>query len=134
MSTPLKKICYIDDADELRLMVTTVLEKIHGYTVKTCTSGEEAIDNIGDFNPDLILLDMWMPPNMNGIETFQAFQKQLHLQNIPVIFLTGQADQEEVQKYTSLGAIGVIAKPFNPMQLGTVIDQIWQQFHAKEHA
>jgi CheY-like chemotaxis protein len=134
MSTPLKKICYIDDADELRLMVTTVLERIHGYTIKTYTNGDEAIDNIGDFNPDLILLDMWMPPNMNGIETFQAFQQKPNLQNIPVIFLTGQAEQEEVQKYTSLGAIGVIAKPFNPMQLGTVIDQIWQQFHAKEHA
>ncbi len=134
MSTPLKKICYIDDADELRLMVTTVLERIHHYTIKTYQNGEEALDKIGDFDPQLILLDMWMPPNMNGIETFQAFQQKPHLQNIPVIFLTGQAEQEEVQKYTSLGAIGVIAKPFNPMQLGTVIDQIWQQFHAKEHA
>jgi len=134
MSTPLKKICYIDDADELRLMVTTVLEKIYHYQIKTCACAEEAIENTKEFNPDLILLDMWMPPNMNGIETFQAFQQKPHLQNIPVIFLTGQAEQEEVQKYTSLGAIGVIAKPFNPMQLGTVIDQIWQQFHAKEHA
>lgn len=134
MSTPLKTICYIDDADELRLMVSTVLEKIHGYTILVFTSGEEALEKIGDFNPDLILLDMWMPPNMNGIETFQAFQKQPHLQNIPVIFLTGQVEQDEVQKYTALGAIGVIAKPFNPMQLGAVINQIWQQFHAKEHA
>jgi two-component system, OmpR family, response regulator len=134
MSTPLKKICYIDDADELRIMVSTVLERIHGYTIKVFANGEEAIQHVDDFNPDLILLDMWMPPNMNGIETFQAFQQQPHLQNIPVIFLTGQAEQEEVQQYTALGAIGVIAKPFNPMQLGATIDQIWQQFHAKEHA
>lgn len=133
MSVSLQKILYVDDADELRLMVTTVLEKIHHYTIKTCSCGEEALENTKDFNPDLILLDMWMPPNMNGIEAFQAFQLQPHLQNIPVIFLTGQADQNEVQQYISLGAIGVIAKPFNPMQLGSTIDQIWQQFHAKEH-
>lgn len=133
MSTPLKKILYVDDADELRLMVTTVLERIHHYTIKTCICGEEAIENTKDFNPDLILLDMWMSPNMNGIEAFQAFQLQPHLKDIPVIFLTGQADQNEIQQYISLGAIGVIAKPFNPMQLGSSIDQIWQQFHSKEH-
>jgi len=126
---PLEKILYIDDADELRIMVSTILEKIHHYTIKVCANGEEALECIADFQPDVVLLDMWMPPNMNGIETFQAFQKQPHLKSIPVIFLTGTAEQSEVENYRAIGAIGVIAKPFNPLQLAASIENIWQTFH-----
>ena len=52
------------------------------------------------------------------------------LQQLPVIFMTAKAQQGEIDHYKSLGAIGVITKPFDPMKLAAQVAEIWQQSQA----
>ena len=66
--------------------------------------------------PDLILLDVMMP-DMDGTATFGELQQLPETRDIPVIFLTAKVQPQEVSRYLSLGACGVIRKPFDPLSL-----------------
>jgi two-component system OmpR family response regulator len=69
-----------------------------------------------DEKPDVILLDMMMP-TMDGLETLSALRSQPATAMTPVIFLTAKAVGDEVGRMTSLGAAGVLIKPFDPRTL-----------------
>ncbi len=126
---PLKKILYVDDADELRLMVRVILERLAGFQVKLCESGEEALREAAVFLPDLILLDVLMP-GMDGPQTLQALRRNPSLAEVPVVFMTGQSSAVERQAHLQLGAIDVIPKPFNPAQLAATVEAIWSRYQA----
>jgi len=79
------------------------------------------------FKPDVILLDVMMP-GMDGAATFQRLRATPGLEDIPVIFMTAKALPQEVARFRELGAIGVIAKPFDAMQLGNQVRAIWEGF------
>ena len=76
--------------------------------------------------PDLILLDCMMP-KLDGYETCRRLKLGPSLRHIPVIFLTAKAQETEVRKGLSLGAVGYLIKPFNPMSLVAEISQILER-------
>lgn len=130
MSLPqLKKILYVDDAQDLRKMVEVSLGRMGGYELKLCESGEAALVEVLSFAPDLMLLDVMMT-GMSGPETLELMRQAPELANIPVIFMTSKATPEEIDNYKQLGAIEVIPKPFDPMQLPEKIQQVWQRHMA----
>lgn len=75
--------------------------------------------------PDLILLDVMMP-GMDGPTTLAALRREPTLVDVPVVFITAKVQSSEVEFYTSLGALGVISKPFDPMALADQVRAIWQ--------
>ncbi|MDO9141845.1 MAG: response regulator, partial [Methylobacter sp.] len=97
-----------------------------GYQVIICSSGQQALDTVGDFAPDLILLDVMMP-GMDGPATLQKLRANPPTASIPVIFLTAKVQPNEVAQYQALGALNVIAKPFDPMTLAAQVQKIWDQ-------
>ena len=103
-----------------------VLETIHGFTLEVCSSGNEAVQKAEAFNPDLILLDVMMP-NMDGPETLERLRVFPTLAVTPVVFMTAKVQPQEVQAYLDLGAVGVIAKPFDPMILADQLREIWER-------
>jgi CheY-like chemotaxis protein len=120
----LQRIMYIEDDPDIQAVAEMALEMVGGFTVKICSSGEEALREVADFHPDLILLDVMMP-HMDGPETLERLREKEELADVPVVFLSAKVQPTEVAHYTSLGARDVIAKPFDPMALSDQVRAIW---------
>jgi CheY-like chemotaxis protein len=122
----LKRILYVEDEPSIRTVAITVLEAVGGFAVIACSSGEQALAAAPEANADLILLDVMMP-EMDGPATLQALRKIPQTAQTPAIFMTAKVQTGEVLHYKSLGAIDVIAKPFDPMTLSAQISEIWRR-------
>lgn len=103
-----------------------VLQKVGGFNVHACSSGKEALNAVAAIKPDLILLDVIMP-DMDGPETFAELRKLPEITNTPIIFMTGMSRPENIASLMSLGALGVIPKPFDPETLSDQVHSIWQK-------
>lgn len=125
----LRKILVVDDEPDIQTVAGLALEDVAGFEVAVCGSGQEALDMAPTFQPDLILLDVMMP-KMDGLQTLRAMRDVPDLAAIPVIYLTAKVQHEEISSYKEHGAIDVIAKPFDPMELGNTIRRIWETFLA----
>lgn len=122
----LQRVLYVEDDLDIQEIARLALEAVSGFTVHICTSGEAAVREAADFAPDLVLLDVMMP-GMDGPSTLVALRAQPELANTPVVFMTAKVQPSEVVHFRSLGALDVIAKPFDAMSLGTQLRAIWEQ-------
>lgn len=125
---PLHRILLVEDDPDIQVIARLSLESVGGFAVKLCSSGREALQTAPTFSPDLILLDVMMP-DMDGLTTLQSLRQIPTLATTPVIILSARVQTHEVVHYRELGAVEVVAKPFDPMQLPTTIRQIWMQCH-----
>lgn len=125
MNRSLEKILYVEDDPDIQQIAVMVLETISGFTLAACSSGNEAIERAVAFNPDLMLLDVMMP-GIDGPETLRALRKFPELANTPAVFMTAKVQPQEVQEYLAMGALAVIAKPFDPMTLAEELRTIWK--------
>lgn len=116
------KLLYVEDEADIREIAEFALED-EGFDINFCASGEQALETAEDFQPEVILLDVMMP-GMDGPTAMQKLRKLSGLANTPVIFLTAKVQPNEVEDFISLGAIDVIAKPFDPMTLAEQIHNI----------
>ena len=128
MSQPLNKILYVEDEADIRTIAQLALEAVGGFTLEVCSNGDDAVQAGPVFHPDLILLDVMMP-GMDGPGTLAALRQHPSLQNTPVIFMTAKVQPKEIQGYKELGALDVIAKPFDPMTLAEQVRTIWARTH-----
>lgn len=124
----LERILYVEDEPDIQAVAKLALEMVGGYQVMICSGGQEALDKVGGFAPDIILLDVMMP-GMDGPTTLQNLRANPATATIPVIFLTAKVQPSEVAHYQSLGALDVIAKPFDPMALAGQVRKIWDVSH-----
>jgi CheY-like chemotaxis protein len=115
----------VDDEPDLREVVHLALSLMTKATVHCYESGAQALHQFTSVRPDLVLLDVMMP-EMDGTAVMQRMQDDHLLRTIPVIFMTAKAMPDEVARLRSLGAIGVIAKPFDPTRLGEDVLAHWQ--------
>ncbi len=124
MNRELTRILYVEDDPDIQAIAMMVLETISGFVVEACSCGSDALQKAVAFNPDLILLDVMMP-GMDGPETLKGLRGFSELEKTPVVFMTAKVQPQEVQAYIEMGAVGVIAKPFDPMTLAQQLRDIW---------
>ena len=124
MST-LQRVLYVEDEPDIQAVAKLALELVGGFTVKVCSSGEEALREAEAFAPEMILLDVMMP-GMDGPTTLQALRALPALDTVPVAFMTAKVQPAEVAQYKTLGARDVIPKPFDPMTLASQVRAIWE--------
>jgi two-component system OmpR family response regulator len=116
MSAPLQ-VLYVDDEPDIREVGAMALELDGSMEVSTAASGPEALELLGGgLRPGVILLDVMMP-GMDGPAVLAELKQRPDLARIPVVFITARAQAHELARFESLGAIGVITKPFDPMTL-----------------
>lgn len=127
MVDPLKKILFIDDDQDIHMILEISLEAIPNVEVRSAFSGEEGIRKALDFEPDMILLDVMMP-EMDGAATLKAMRLLPKLAKTLVVFITARAQGSEVEEYLKEGAFDVVIKPFDPMALPDVLQNIWERF------
>jgi CheY-like chemotaxis protein len=121
----LRAVLYVDDEPDIREIVELALGLVEGLNVEVCESGERALQRLPDITPDLVLLDVMMP-GTDGPTTLQRMRADPRFANIPVVFVTAKAMPAEVARFRELGAVAVIAKPFDPLQFGQQIVAIWE--------
>lgn len=122
--TELKRILYVEDEPDIQTVARMALELIGQFEVTVCSSGEEALEKAEAADPQMILLDVMMP-RMDGPTTLGHFQQMARFQDTPIVFMTAKAQPKEVEQFKSLGAVDVIAKPFDPMALPDALREIW---------
>ena len=123
-SRSLKTLMYVDDDADIREIVEMSLGLDGALKVMSSDGGERALVKMRVEKPDLVVLDVMMP-NMDGPTMLKRMRSDPDLRHIPVIFMTAKPDPAETARFIELSAIGVIAKPFDPMALGGQVKALW---------
>ncbi|QCB44683.1 response regulator [Hydrogenophaga sp. PAMC20947] len=124
----LKRLLYVEDEPDIRAVAQVALQHIGGFELKVCESGEQAVREAVAFAPDMVLLDVMMP-GMDGPGTLRALRALPELRAVPVAFMTAKVQPNEVAEFIAMGAVDVIAKPFNPMTLADQVRALWEHHH-----
>jgi len=104
------KILIAEDEPVESELLKQVISKA-GYEVLITKNGQEALDKVEDFNPDLIMLDINMPVK-NGYDTCRELRLNVNTRDIPVLFLTTNQTNEQVMEGFESGAVDYIFKPY----------------------
>lgn len=114
-----KTILIVDDLMTVRQPLRMILER-DGFVVREANNGQEALKQIAESRPDLVLLDLMMP-TMNGVELLQHIQADTTLSEIPVVVVTASASKWQMAEYLEMGASDYILKPFT---LATLLKRV----------
>lgn len=119
-----RKILVVDDERHIVRLVEVNLQRA-GYDVVTAYDGVEALEKVKADKPDMIVLDVMMP-RMDGFEVLQNLQADPESAEIPVIMLTAKAQDADIFKGWQSGVSSYLTKPFNPRELLTFVERIFQ--------
>jgi CheY-like chemotaxis protein len=114
------RILLVDDEPDIREVLDISLGLDREFITRGCASGADALVTAAEWSPSLILLDVMMP-HMDGPTTLANLRKNPRTAHIPIVFLTARTQSGEVEQYLSLGAQGVLSKPFDPMTLAASV-------------
>ena len=115
-----QKILVVEDNQDNRELVVKVL-KINGYKVIEAADGEEALEKTKTENPDLILMDLFIP-KIDGYEVTRRLKSDRDLKHIPVIALTAHAMKGDMEVALAAGCDGYIPKPIDVRELPKQIE------------
>ena len=118
------KTLITDDFATLRMSLKSVLEQLGYPEMDEAKDGQEAIDKLKEKDYDLIISDIDMPV-MNGFELLDYVKKDDNLKNIPVIFITAEAEREKIVESIKAGLDAYITKPFSISTLQQKIENIF---------
>ena len=110
-----KKVLIADDEPNI-VVSLEFLMKQRGYEVRVANTGEDALAAVGEFVPDLILLDVMMP-RMSGYDLCQRVRENPAWQGIRIIMLSAKGRDIEVSKGIAVGADAYVTKPFSTRDL-----------------
>jgi len=114
-----EKILVVEDEENLAQYIKFTLNNL-GYDISAvASSGEEAIQKASETQPDLVLMDIVLEGDMDGIEAAQQIRR---LFDIPVIYLTGYTDSKTFKRAKITEPFGYLLKPFQKRELHTVIE------------
>ncbi|AZA60433.1 response regulator [Chryseobacterium indoltheticum] len=113
-----KKIMICDDDDSILEVLQMMLE-FDGYTVFLENNSTNLIKQINNVNPDLLLMDLWMPV-LSGDQLLKTIRTTSELKNLPVIIFSASVDGKEIA--SSAGADTFIAKPFDMDDISSKIE------------
>jgi DNA-binding response OmpR family regulator len=110
-----KKILIVDDEPNIVISLEFLMQQ-SGYEVAIARNGEEALEKIASFEPDLVLLDI-MLPLLNGFEVCQRMRENPQWNRTKVIMLSAKGREIDVSKGIALGADAYVTKPFSTKDL-----------------
>lgn len=115
MDTTGARVLIVDDDAASRRLLEVRLRPL-GWQVEMASDGEEALQKLDAFRPDVILLD-YMMPKVSGIEVVRRLKEEERYKGIPVILITARGSQEDKVTGLDAGADDYIVKPFEPFEL-----------------
>ncbi len=116
------KVLVVDDEAPLRLLCRANLEA-EGFEVVEAADGRAGLEAARAERPDLILLDVMMP-GVDGWTVAEELLTDDATDAIPIVFLTARADVRDQARGIDLGGVDYVTKPFNPLELATVVENV----------
>jgi CheY-like chemotaxis protein len=116
------KVLVVDDEPDVLLLCRVNLE-FEGYEVIEATDGEQGLRRLREERPDVVLLDVMMP-RMDGWQVLEAAKADEELRDIPIVMLTAKVQDQDQIRGWSQGAAEYITKPFSPLSLSQVLQDV----------
>jgi DNA-binding response OmpR family regulator len=117
-----KEILIVEDEPGVVVAIQFLMEQ-QGHNVLVAKRGEDALDMIYKYKPDLVLLDI-MLPGISGWEVCEIVRLNPDFRDVKILFLTARGDEAEITKGLALGADAYITKPFSNDQLVASVNAI----------
>lgn len=117
-----KKILIVDDLGELRKLIRMTLE-FGDYELHEADNGVRALELVESIKPDLIVLDVMMPGELDGFQVCERIKKDEKTREIHVLLLTARGQESDVEKGKNVGADSYLVKPFSPLELIDLIQK-----------
>jgi CheY-like chemotaxis protein len=122
-SAPL--VLLVDDEPAIRTICRVNLEG-DGLSVSEAADGAEALEEVAREQPSLVLLDVMMP-SVDGWTVAEQLAIDEETRDIPVVFLSARAAEEDRLRAQELGAVGYVIKPFDPIELARVVRHVLER-------
>ena len=120
-----KKVLVVDDANDIIELIEYRL-KTNGYDVIAANTGEAAITKIQKENPDLIIMDVMMPPP-NGFQVCRQIKDNPQYRHLPIILLTAKSTESDQFWGMEAGADAYLTKPYNPEELLSRVQELLEE-------
>lgn len=118
-----KKVLVVEDSSTMRSLIVTTVEDLLGFETVEVKNGIEALKVLPTQTFDLIITDINMP-NINGLEVVKFVKENPRYKAIPMIIVSTEQGEKEIQKGLALGASEYVTKPFHPDNLKKVIQKV----------
>ena len=119
------KILIIDDNHSILDYLKTFLVR-YNFDIKTCTNGYDGLQEVAEYKPDIVFLDLMMP-NLDGLQVLQLKKVLKDIRDIPVIVISANAGRKNVLAAIEAGADKVLAKPIDLKQLKSSINELLEE-------
>jgi chemosensory pili system protein ChpA (sensor histidine kinase/response regulator) len=116
------KVMIVDDSVTVRKVTSRLMER-QGWEVLTAKDGVDAVNQLQDVYPDMVLLDIEMP-RMDGFEVLRTVRRDPRLANLPIIMITSRTGEKHQRQAKELGVNGFLGKPFQEAGLMSTIDEV----------
>jgi DNA-binding response OmpR family regulator len=117
-----KRVLIADDEPNIVASLEFLMEQA-GFEVKVAANGQEALELVASFRPDLVLLDVMMPVK-NGYEVCQSLKSDPATRAVKVVMLSAKGRDVEVAKGLELGADAYVTKPFSTKDLIAKVQEL----------
>ncbi len=113
------KILIVEDKESIARDIREMLEQLEYQVVAAVDSGEKALKKVEETGPDLVLMDIQLKGDMDGVETSDQIRRRF---DIPVVYVTGTADKKTLQRAKVTAPLGFVVKPFRIKDLHSSIE------------
>ena len=117
-----RKVMIVDDSVTVRKVTTRLMER-QGWEVTTAKDGLDAMNQLQDIYPDIVLLDIEMP-KMDGFEVLKSVRRDPRLEKLPIIMITSRTGEKHKQQALELGVNEYLGKPFQEASLLSTIEEV----------
>lgn len=119
----MRKILIVDDQAEVREILEATLQRAD-YAVLKCSSAQEALSLIRSDKPVLVIMDIMMPGQIDGIEATRIIKSDPETKKCKVMVVTGKIAAKDEETAFAAGADCYLAKPFSPLKLLREVDKL----------
>ncbi len=117
--TPVR-VLVVDDHPDVRTLLKNLLEQANGFQVWTAEDGPSALRRFPEVQPDLVILDVWMP-GMDGIEVARHIRRS---SSVPILFLSAVGTPDLKARAREVGARAFLTKPLSPRALLSTVYEL----------
>ncbi len=117
-----KRILIVDDHADLRKLIRLTLMTTP-YVLHEAANGRDALQRAAETNPDLVILDVMMPGDLNGYQVCQHIKDDPTLAHTTVMLITARGQQADLEEGARVRADAYLVKPFSPIQLLDLVTQ-----------
>ena len=117
-----KTVLIVDDSVTVRKVTSRLMER-QGWEVETAKDGLDAVEQLQEIYPDVVLLDIEMP-KMDGFEVLRTVRRDERLKDLPIIMITSRTGEKHMQQALDLGVNRYLGKPFQEASLLSTIEEV----------